>query len=129
MSLINAQLYSSKDLSLEWGKCTRGQWCPLRSLNLQHSVFAGLQGVYIIWHGGSNPRVVYVGKGAIAERLRAHRTSPEILQYALDGLFVTWSRVSPNLMDGVESYLVKALTPLENEQSPTAPPVAVTLPW
>ncbi|MDE0101950.1 MAG: hypothetical protein OXN89_06185 [Bryobacterales bacterium] len=96
---------------------------------MQHPAFEGLHGVYIIWHGGSDPRVVYVGQGAIADRLGTHRTSPNILRYAAEGLFVTWSRVQLARMDGVESFLVKALNPLENKAVPSAPPVSVNFPW
>ena len=127
MSQFGVQAYSSEDL--EWGKCTGGQWCLLRSLNLEHAVFENLQGLYIIWHGGSDPRVVYVGKGAIAERLGVHRTDPDILRYAHQGLFVTWSPVRRSRMDGVESFLVAVLEPLENKQIPDAPQVSVNLPW
>ena len=129
MSLLGVQPYSSEDLHLSWGKCTGAQWCQLRSLNLQHPLFAGLRGLYIIWHGGSDPRVVYVGKGEIAERLEVHRTSPDILHYAPQGLFVTWSQIPEHQMNGVESFLVSALSPLENKQSPKFPPVSVNLPW
>lgn len=81
-----------------------------------------------IWYGGSDPRVVYVGQGAIAERLSAHRTSPDILRYAPQGLFVTWSPVQVDRIGGVESFLVKALRPLENKVVPSAPPVSVNFP-
>lgn len=129
MSVLGGQPYLSEELSLEWGKCAGGQWCLLRSLNLQHAAFEGLHGAYVIWHGGSDPRVVYVGQGAIAERLRAHRTSPDILRYAPQGLFVTWSPVEHGQIDGVESFLVRALSPLENKAVPSAPPVSVNFPW
>ena len=129
MLQLGLKPYSSQDLYLEWGKCTEGQWCLLRSLNLQHPVFAGLQGVYIIWHGGIEPRVVYVGQGAIAERLGMHRTDPNILQYAYQGLAVTRSAVPRSQMDGVESFLVAVLEPSENKQVPSVPHVSVNLPW
>ncbi len=129
MSVLGGQPHLSEELSLEWGKCAGGLWCLLRSLNLQHSAFEGLHGVYIIWYGGSDPRVVYVGQGAIAERLSAHRTAADILRYAPQGLFVTWSPVQVDRIDGVESFLVKALRPLENKVVPSAPPVSVNFPW
>ena len=129
MSSLGLPPYPQNSLNLEWGRCTGGQWCQLQALNLLHPVFQNLYGVYVIWHAGNAPRVVYAGKGNIAERLGAHRGSQEILQYAYNGLFVTWSAVLPSLADGVESFLLATLTPLENKQASTAPHVAVNLPW
>ena len=72
------------------------------TVNLSHVHFRGLEGVYIIWHGGQNPRVVYVGQGAIADRLAAHREELTNTQYSSLGLFVTWAYVDPAYRDGVE---------------------------
>ena len=48
---------------LNWIKCTGDVWCKLNSINLDHEHFNGKNGIYIIWHGGSESKVVYVGKG------------------------------------------------------------------
>ena len=57
------------------------------------------------------------------------RIDPDILRYAHQGLFVTWSPVPHSRMDGAESFLVAVLGPLKNKQIPTAPQVSVNLPW
>ena len=117
-------------MTLVWNKCQGDAWCPFMTVNLAHSHFQGMEGVYVIWHGGTEPRTVYVGKGNIAERLRAHRTDANIIKHqANGGLFVTWARVPASQQDGVESYLIKALQPLGNEVVPTAAPITVNHPW
>ena len=80
-------------MELNWIKCMEDRWCPFFTVNLGHQHFVGLSGVYIIWHGGNAPRVVYVGKGEIANRLRSHRSNPNIERYSDRGLFVTWASV------------------------------------
>ena len=88
-----------------------------------------MEGVYVIWHGGANPKTVYVGKGNIAQRIQAHRNEANITKYLSNGLFVTWARVPTEQQDGVESYLFRALQPLVYEQTPSASPTAVNHPW
>ena len=115
---------------LNWNKCEGNKWCSFLTLNLQHSLFENLEGVYIIWHGGQNPATVYVGQGGIAERLRCHRLEGNILQYSPLGLFVTWARVTnASLRDGIECYLAQTLRPKQGDRHPDCPPVSVNLPW
>lgn len=118
-----------RTLSLNWIKCQGDVWCNLMTVNLSHVHFRGLEGVYIIWHGGQNPRVVYVGQGAIADRLAAHREELTNTQYSSLGLFVTWASVDPAYRDGVERILADRLPPLRGERHPSAVPVSVNLPW
>ena len=113
---------------LNWIKCDGNTWCPLLTLNLAHSHFNGLDGVYIIWHGGPTPRTVYVGQGNIKDRLSAHRVDPQILKYSTFGLFTTWANVDTQSQDGVERYLADSLSPLEGTHHPVALPIPVTLP-
>ena len=115
--------------TLNWNKCEGNAWCPFLTVNLQHPHFQNLEGVYIIWHGGPNPATVYVGQGNIADRLRAHRTERNILQYSSLGLFVTWASVSAPLRDGIECYLAQTLNPKEGVAHPNCPPIGVNLPW
>ena len=114
---------------LFWNKCKGEVWCPLNTVNLPHPHFDNMHGVYIIWHGGTNPKTVYVGKGEIRGRLTAHRNNPEIQRFADIGLYVTWARLAENQCDGVESYLISKLNPIVNDQHPSADPVEVNLPW
>ena len=116
-------------MQVSWNKCTGDVWCNLINLNLAHSHFQNMEGVYIIWHGGSNPATVYVGQGAIADRLQAHRINPEILAYSSHGLFVTWASVNAASRSGVERYLADRLNPKVGAAHPQIAPIAVNLPW
>lgn len=114
---------------LNWTKCEGQVWCPFLTVNLTHLHFNGLGGVYVIWHGGRNPRTVYVGQGNISDRLTSHRGDPHILQYSANGLFVTWAQVDDRYRSGIERYLADTLTPLQGIQHPQAAPIHVNLPW
>ena len=92
-------------MHLNWIKCEGDRWCSFQTVNLTHSHFIGLGGVYIIWHGGQNPRTIYVGQGQVADRLKAHRSDPSILKYSSLGLFVTWAKVDSPSQNGVELLL------------------------
>jgi hypothetical protein len=116
-------------VTLNWVKCEQDQWCNFLTLNLDHPHFSALLGVYIIWHGGQNAATVYVGQGAIADRLRAHRDEQEILRFSPVGLFVTWARANANQLNGIEAYLAQTLHPLVGHQFPFATPITVNLPW
>ena len=113
---------------LHWIKCNEDrQWCPLESINLS-SVSA--KGVYIIWHEGNPARVVRIGQGDIAARLKEHRDDPQILTYNMRGtLRVTWAAVSAAQRDGVERYLSDRWPPLVGDVFPDAAPIAVNAPW
>lgn len=114
---------------LSWIRCSGNQWCPLNTVNLDSPHFDGMEGVYVIWHGGQTPATVRVGRGMIRDRLRGHRSDREIQQYAAQGLFVTWAEVGPSDRDGVEAYLFSRLAPLVGERGPQCSPVPVDLPW
>ncbi len=116
-------------MKLNWIKCEGGRWCPCLTVNLGNTHFTDLSGVYVIWHGGSDPATVYVGSGDIAERIRDHRTDRRILQYSHFGLFVTWARVPPSKQPGVERFLADSLNPKVGERHPQAAPISVNFPW
>lgn len=114
-------------LSLMWVKSKAGTWLPLETSQLS-GVTDG--GVYVIWHGGQPSRVVRVGQGDIADRLKCHRAEPKILAYRTSGtLFVTWASVSALQRDGVERYLADTWRPLVGDAFPNALPIPVNSPW
>lgn len=116
-------------MHVDWIKCKGGAWCHLNTLNLNSSHFDDLGGVYLIWHGGPNPRAVYVGQGNIRKRLSAHRQNEVIQEYKNFGtLLVTWAEVPAHLCNGVEVFLANAYNPLVGEQFPDAAPITVNLP-
>jgi hypothetical protein len=116
-------------MQLNWTKCQGEVWCPLATVNLAHAHFDGLEGVYIIWHGGKSAAVVRIGQGIIRDRLQAHRTDPEITRYASLGLFVTWAAVPVGQRDGVEAYLSANMKPLVGDRFPNATQIPVNSPW
>lgn len=118
----------SEVIQLEWVSWSKaGARLPLRTVNLSK---VSAYGVYIIWHGGSTPRVVRVGQGDIAERLTAHRGDPIILAYEKFGtLYVTWAAVPVRLVDGVERYLAERWRPLIGDRFPHVAPLAVSSPF
>jgi len=116
-------------MHLVWIKCTGEQWCPLLTVNLAHSHFDGLEGVYIIWHGQPDPAVVYVGQGNIRDRLTQHRQDSAILAYEKQILYVTWTRVSSEYRDGIERFLAESWKPKVGHSYPSATLIQVNSPW
>jgi hypothetical protein len=114
--------------TLTWIKSTQNEW--LYFLSFSNLSEIRTYGVYVIWHGGQTPRVVYVGQGDICSRLTAHRNDPAITAYTASGpLFVTWAAVSAAEQDGVERFLADQLRPLVGDRHPFAVPIPVNLPW
>lgn len=114
-------------LHVTWGRCGGNSWCSLDTVDLSHEAFDA-PGVYLIWHGGDNPRAVYVGQGNIRDRLARHRADPRIQAYSKLGLKTTWAGVEAAKRDGVEAYLAKVYEPLVGERRPDAAPISVNLP-
>lgn len=116
-------------MQLNWTKCQSDVWCKLNSVNLNHEHFNNREGVYIIWHGGTEPAVVYVGQGNIKDRLAKHRSDPEIQSYTSLGLYVTWAIVMEQHRDGVEAYLANNWSPKVGSTHPPAQHIVVNSPW
>jgi hypothetical protein len=116
-------------MQLKWIKCQGEVWCKLISVNLAHSHFDNLEGVYIIWHGGQKAATVRIGKGNIRDRLAQHRTDTDIQAFDSLGLFVTWASVNPQFRDGVEVFLANKLRPKVGDRFPNVAPIEVNLPW
>lgn len=116
-------------MNLNWTKCSGEQWCRLLNLNIDHSHFDGLEGVYIIWHGQPDPAVVYVGQGNIRDRLREHRQDPAILAYKDRELYVTWAKVDSAYRDAIEKYLAETWNPKVGKNHPVTISKPVNSPW
>ncbi len=119
--------------NLKWNKCEGNQWCNLFRLDLSHSYFQGIEGVYVLWSGGEHPRTLYVGQGNIVERLTEHRRTMDTPALRLLGVFVTWAEVPQQDRDWVEGYLAEQLQPARGERHPdlvpSPPESEVNLPW
>ena len=116
-------------MRLSWNKCQGDVWCKLNRVNLEHSHFDQMEGVYIIWHGGTVPKVVYIGQGSIRQRIQHHRDNPDVQQYSNLDLFVTWAPVSLESRNGVESHLASKWKPLVGDKHPAVNPIEVNSPW
>jgi len=116
-------------MHLNWIRCEGDHWCNLLTLNLKHPHFDALEGVYIIWHGAPDPRVVYIGQGVIKERLEEHRNDPSFGGFIDRGLFATWASVAVSSRNGVERYLADKWMPILGERRPDANPIEVNSPW
>lgn len=113
--------------TLNWVKSTSNSWLPFQSVNLDNVTS---DGVYIIWHSGNPGKVVYVGQGDIASRIKAHRNRSDINAYAKSGtLHVTWASVPIHQKDGVERHLADKWSPLVGDAHPDVAPIAVNSPW
>lgn len=115
-------------INLNWIKNNDGKWFSLINLNLNHEYFNNLEGVYVIWHGGTGHNIVRVGQGVIKDRLTTHKDDPAILYFGGAGLFVTWAEVGLNIRDGVERFLAERLKPKVGLKFPEALPIMVNLP-
>ena len=117
-------------MQLKWNMCRGNVWCKLNAVNLEHEHFNNMHGVYIIWHGGTNPKVVYVGQGDIKERIKKHRSDSQIQRYDDLDLYVTWAAVPKEYRDAIELYLANTWTPKVGVEHPqTSPPMKVNSPW
>jgi len=108
-----------------WQKCQGDVWGSFMNIDLSHSHFDNMEGVYIIWQG--NGPVVRVGQGIIRDRLTAHRRDPAITAYP--NLYATWAPVSTIYRDGAERHLANVLKPRVGDAFPNVTPIQVFLPW
>ena len=114
------------DLELEWQRCGR-EWCLLAACDSPPHV----TGVYVIW--GPLPlvregRMVYVGQGAIRDRLAHHRGDENIAHHGTGSLLVTWAPCLADARGGVVRFLAARYDPYEGGTDTRAAPVSVNLP-
>ena len=112
--------------TLHWIKCQNDNPCDFRTVMLDE---VNVQGIYVIWYKGNPGRVVRIGKGNVAHRIKQHRQDADILAYASRKLYVTWASVRSEDRDGIERYLSEAYPPLVGERFPDADPIKVNAPW
>lgn len=114
-------------IPLTWAQGRDGAWYKLEEVDLSDVVTTG---VYIVWHEGNPGRIVRVGQGDIAFRLREHRSDPAIHRYRQFGtLRVTWASVSVVQIDAVERYFADRLRPQIWDRYPAVRPLEVNSPF
>ncbi len=116
-------------MKLNWVKCKGNVWCQLNTVDLTHSHFDNMEGVYVIWHLGDSPATVRVGQGIIRDRIQAHRGDTQVQAYNRFDLVVAWASVPDRYRNGVEVYLAQTLQPVVGTYFPVAQPIKVNLPW
>ena len=115
-------------LGVFWNRCLKDQWADLFAVDLEGPHFNGLEGVYVVWHGGPAPRPVAIGAGRIGEELQTRRSDAEVLRFKELSLLTTWARVDRDARDGVVRFLQESLKPIVNGAASALPPVEVNLP-
>ncbi len=114
-------------LNLEWVHREDDGWLHLERVNLED---VDASGVFMIWHGGTDPQVIRVGQGDIALRIGSLKKDPQILSFKEEGeLYVTWANVSASKRDGVLSYLIENWKPRISKANPMVFPVTVNSPF
>jgi hypothetical protein len=111
-------------IQISWQKCQGNSWCSFLNVDLSHSHFNNLEGVYIIFR--TDGHVIRVGQGIIKDRLAAHRNDSKIT--TCGNLLVTWAEVQRSYRDGVERYLAEVLKPTVGDAFPDVVPIPVNLP-
>lgn len=116
-------------MNVTWIKPDDGIWYDLAKVDLTHSHFNNLEGVYIIWQCDVKiANVVKVGQGLIKDRLQSHRIDREIQSYNTEWLSVTWAAIPAASRDGVERFLGDKYTPKVADRFPNVTPIVVNLP-
>lgn len=123
------------DRHLHWVKNERNsEWFDFLRLNLDSPYFINKRGVYVIWYTSplvGSSKVIRLGQGDIGDRLREHRSNPDIVEYSkLGQLKVTWALID-NLnffegdLNGAEAYLADFYAPLIGERFPFVQGISV----
>lgn len=105
------------------------EWFDFLRLNLDAPYFLGKRGIYVIWYTSpSIAKVVRVGSGNISERLKEHRSNPEITKFSNSGqLKVTWIVVNESDVPGIEKFLSRVYSPLIGDRFSDEPEIQVNL--
>ena len=116
---------------LNWIRYKDRRWCKLNSVNLCDPHFERRNGIYIVWHGGKEASVLYIGHGNIREQIKLCRNNSEIQKYEDLGLFVTWATVQEMDQDGIMSHLIDKWSPKirDDNNIPKASSIQVNSPW
>lgn len=115
-------------LRVYWNRAQGNSWADFFSVDLDDPHFHGLEGVFVVWKGGSQPAAISVGQGELREALRAQRENPAIEAFRGQPLFVAWAKVERSSRPGVTRFLMETLKPKVAGPPPSAPPIDVNLP-
>ncbi len=107
-----------------WVRTPAGHFWRLADVRPDEIGLARLSGVYVIWHGGVQPRWLRAGRAQnLALVLTEARNDAALRAYEdRGGLWVAWSAVRPEFQDGVVSHLIRTLDPLLPDPRASAAP-------
>jgi|CXWL01.1.fsa_nt_gi type II secretory ATPase GspE/PulE/Tfp pilus assembly ATPase PilB-like protein len=115
-------------LSVYWNRCEGDTWGELYAVDLKDPHFDKLEGVYMVWLGGSQPAAICAGSGLIRDEIAKRRSEPGILAMRDKSLLVTWAKVDTYSRAGVERWLLENLKPKFPTALPGSVAVEVNLP-
>ena len=115
-------------LSVYWNRCEGDTWGELFAVDVQDPHFDKLEGVYMVWLGGSQPTAICAGSGLIREEIAKLRGEPGILAMRDKSLLITWAKVDAYMRAGVERWLLENLKPKFSAALPGSTAVEVNLP-
>ncbi|MFA6325191.1 MAG: hypothetical protein WCX46_03125 [Candidatus Paceibacterota bacterium] len=111
-------------MQLEWIKCDGDRWCSFTNVDLSHSHFDDMKGVYVIFQ--KEGKVVRLGQGIVKDRISSHRKDYLITKH--NPIYVTWAKVDRSQRDGVEKFLANKFNPIIGDAFPNVIPITVNLP-
>ncbi len=120
---------------VQWVKNTQNNnWFDFLRLNLNAPYFGGKKGVYVIWYSAPTiAKVIRLGSGILIDRLKEHRSNPEITKFSSSGqLKVSWIiadgiNLRESELEGVEAYLSRVYSPLIGQRFPERYEIQVNL--
>lgn len=113
---------------VHWNRSQGDAWAEFFAVDFDDPHFDDLEGVFVIWQGGSQPAAISVGLGALRKELKAQRSDPAIAIYRGKPLFVSWAKVDKVARAGVARFLYETLKPRTLMTVPTTAPIDVNLP-
>lgn len=116
-------------MTAEWYRCKGGVWCNLFKLDLNHKYLEDMWGVFIIWTGEEEARVLKVGAGDIQKELITIKRDIAIKAFSNHGLYVSWAEVSSLKRNGIQAYLFNKLNPIMQDRVSKTIPISINLPW
>ncbi|MBI3565427.1 MAG: Flp pilus assembly complex ATPase component TadA, partial [Elusimicrobia bacterium] len=118
-------------MKVHWNRVQTAQgdsWAEFFALNLDDPHFDALEGVFVVWQGGSAPAAVTVGLGNLRDAMKASRSDPAMDAYKGKPIFASWAKVEKVARPGVARYLLEALKPRLAPAAPPAAPIEVNMP-
>lgn len=118
-------------LKVHWNRVQTAQgdsWAEFFALNLDDPHFDALEGVFVVWQGGSAPAAVTVGLGNLRDAMKATRSDPAMEPYKGKPIFVSWAKVEKVARPGVARYLLESLKPRLAPPAPPASAIEVNMP-